>query len=187
MIIETSNLSYKCNISDSKSRFTNLLLCFIWFLFRWVTKFYWRTYLNRKLNFSSSPIGREKMAKVRDRTEDFKDSVRRAALNLGYNEVPFASHWLWFSIMIFQEFPFFFFSCYIECMCLILVEWLIIHLKFVSYVYIWQSKTARIMASFIFHKTSERSPFTKAALKTVSIPISYLYLAVPYMLWSCLW
>ncbi|CAA3004873.1 syntaxin-81, partial [Olea europaea subsp. europaea] len=55
------------------------------------------------------------MAKVRDRTEDFKDSVRRAALNLGYNE----------------------------------------------------SKTARIMASFIFHKTSERSPFTKAALKTL--------------------
>ncbi|KAL2525773.1 Syntaxin [Abeliophyllum distichum] len=55
------------------------------------------------------------MAKVRDRTEDFKDSVHRAALNLGYNE----------------------------------------------------SKTATIMASFILHKTQERSPFTKAALKTL--------------------
>ncbi|KAL2548786.1 syntaxin [Forsythia ovata] len=55
------------------------------------------------------------MAKVRDRTEDFKDSVHRAALNLGYNE----------------------------------------------------SKTATIMASFILHKTRERSPFTKAALKTL--------------------
>lgn len=29
----------------------------------------------------------EAMSKVRDRTEDFKDSVRRAALDLGYNEV----------------------------------------------------------------------------------------------------
>ncbi|CAI9772945.1 unnamed protein product [Fraxinus pennsylvanica] len=48
-------------------------------------------------------------------TEDFKDSVHRAALNLGYNE----------------------------------------------------SKTATIMASFILHKTRERSPFTKAALKTL--------------------
>ncbi|KAL7108760.1 hypothetical protein ACP275_06G134200 [Erythranthe tilingii] len=55
------------------------------------------------------------MAKVRDRTEDFKDAARRAALNLGYNE----------------------------------------------------SKTAAIMASFIMHKSWERSSFTKAALTTL--------------------
>ncbi|XP_022855179.1 syntaxin-81 [Olea europaea var. sylvestris] len=55
------------------------------------------------------------MTKVRDRTEDFKDSVHRAALNLGYNEF----------------------------------------------------KTATIMASFILQKRRERSPFTKAALKTL--------------------
>ncbi|PIN10585.1 SNARE protein Syntaxin 18/UFE1 [Handroanthus impetiginosus] len=55
------------------------------------------------------------MAKVRDRTEDFKDAARRAALNLGYNE----------------------------------------------------SKTAAIMASFIMHKSLERSPFSKAALTTL--------------------
>lgn len=29
------------------------------------------------------------MAKYRDRTEDFKDAVRRTAMNLGYNEVWF--------------------------------------------------------------------------------------------------
>ncbi|KAL3820149.1 hypothetical protein ACJIZ3_006054 [Penstemon smallii] len=55
------------------------------------------------------------MAKVRDRTEDFKDAARRAAINLGYNE----------------------------------------------------SKTAAIMASFIMHKSWERSSFTKAALTTL--------------------
>ncbi|KAK6145409.1 hypothetical protein DH2020_022229 [Rehmannia glutinosa] len=55
------------------------------------------------------------MAKVRDRTEDFKDAARRAALNLGYNE----------------------------------------------------SKTAAIMASFIMHKSRERSSFTRAALTTL--------------------
>ncbi|GFP86315.1 syntaxin-81 [Phtheirospermum japonicum] len=55
------------------------------------------------------------MAKVRERTEDFKDAARRAALNLGYNE----------------------------------------------------SKTAAIMASFIMHKSRERSSFTKAALTTL--------------------
>ncbi|KAL8051256.1 hypothetical protein ABFX02_06G136300 [Erythranthe guttata] len=55
------------------------------------------------------------MAKVRDRTEDFKDAARRAALNLGYNE----------------------------------------------------SKTAAIMASFIMHKSWERSSFTKSALTTL--------------------
>ena len=27
------------------------------------------------------------MAKIRDRTEDFKDAVRRSAISLGYNEV----------------------------------------------------------------------------------------------------
>ncbi|KAL8537016.1 hypothetical protein ACS0TY_012266 [Phlomoides rotata] len=55
------------------------------------------------------------MTKVRDRTEDFKDAVHRAALNLGYNE----------------------------------------------------SKIATIMASFIMHKTSEKSSYTKAALTTL--------------------
>ncbi|KAG8390070.1 hypothetical protein BUALT_Bualt01G0045100 [Buddleja alternifolia] len=55
------------------------------------------------------------MVNARDRTEDFKDAVRRAALNMDYNE----------------------------------------------------SKTAAIMASFIMHKSRERSPFTKAALKTL--------------------
>ncbi|KAL3650221.1 Syntaxin-81 [Castilleja foliolosa] len=55
------------------------------------------------------------MTKVRERTEDFKDAARRAALNLGYNE----------------------------------------------------SKTAAIMASFIMHKSRERSSFTKAALTTL--------------------
>ncbi|KAL0382088.1 UNVERIFIED_CONTAM: syntaxin [Sesamum calycinum] len=55
------------------------------------------------------------MTKVRDRTEDFKDAARRAALNLGYNE----------------------------------------------------SKTAAIMASFIMHKSWERSAFTKAAFTTL--------------------
>ncbi|KAH6804674.1 syntaxin of plants 81 [Perilla frutescens var. frutescens] len=55
------------------------------------------------------------MAKVRDRTEDFKDTARRAALNLGYEE----------------------------------------------------SKIAAIMASFIMHKSLERSSFTKAALTTL--------------------
>ncbi|KAH6758583.1 syntaxin of plants 81 [Perilla frutescens var. frutescens] len=55
------------------------------------------------------------MAKVRDRTEDFKDTSRRAALNLGYEE----------------------------------------------------SKIAAIMASFIMHKSLERSSFSKAALTTL--------------------
>lgn len=55
------------------------------------------------------------MARIRDRTEDFKDSAHRAALSLGFNE----------------------------------------------------SKLAAIMASFIMHKPPQRSPFTKAALKTL--------------------
>ncbi|XP_047967502.1 syntaxin-81-like isoform X2 [Salvia hispanica] len=55
------------------------------------------------------------MAKARDRTEDFKDAARRAALNLEYDE----------------------------------------------------AKIAAIMASFIMHKSLERSLFTKAALKTL--------------------
>ncbi|KAJ6892055.1 hypothetical protein NC651_025293 [Populus alba x Populus x berolinensis] len=55
------------------------------------------------------------MAKIRDRTEDFKDAVRHTAVSLGYNE----------------------------------------------------SKLAAIMASFIIHKPRQRSPFTKAALKTL--------------------
>ncbi|XP_076961044.1 syntaxin-81-like [Bidens hawaiensis] len=55
------------------------------------------------------------MAKVRDRTEDFKDAVNRGALSLGYKE----------------------------------------------------AKRAALMASFIIHKPRERSPFTKAALKTL--------------------
>ncbi|XP_011036017.1 PREDICTED: syntaxin-81-like isoform X1 [Populus euphratica] len=55
------------------------------------------------------------MAKIRDRTEDFKDAVRHTAVSLGYNE----------------------------------------------------SKLAAIMASFIVHKPRQRSPFTKAALKTL--------------------
>ncbi|KAL1569595.1 Syntaxin-81 [Salvia divinorum] len=55
------------------------------------------------------------MTKARDRTEDFKDAARRAALNLGYDE----------------------------------------------------SKIAAIMASFIMHKSLERSMFTKAALTTL--------------------
>ncbi|KAJ6720528.1 SYNTAXIN-18 [Salix viminalis] len=55
------------------------------------------------------------MAKIRDRTEDFKDAVRLTAVSLEYNE----------------------------------------------------SKLAAIMASFIIHKPRQRSPFTKAALKTL--------------------
>lgn len=55
------------------------------------------------------------MAKIRDRTEDFKDAVRHTAVSLGYNE----------------------------------------------------AKLAAIMASFIIHKPRQRSPFTKAALKTL--------------------
>ncbi|CAI9295917.1 unnamed protein product [Lactuca saligna] len=55
------------------------------------------------------------MAKIRDRTEDFKDAVNRGALSLGFNE----------------------------------------------------AKRAALMASFIMHKPRERSPFTKAALKTL--------------------
>ncbi|KAG6382292.1 hypothetical protein SASPL_158037 [Salvia splendens] len=55
------------------------------------------------------------MAKARDRTEDFKDAARRAALNLEYDE----------------------------------------------------AKIVAIMASFIMHKSLERSIFTKAALKTL--------------------
>ncbi|KAF3433543.1 hypothetical protein FNV43_RR24645 [Rhamnella rubrinervis] len=55
------------------------------------------------------------MAKVRDRTEDFKDAVRHAALSLGYDE----------------------------------------------------SKLAAILANFIIHKPRQRSPFTRAALKTL--------------------
>lgn len=55
------------------------------------------------------------MAKVRDRTEDFKDAVRHTALSLGYDE----------------------------------------------------SKLAAILANFIIHKPRQRSPFTKAALKTL--------------------
>ncbi|XP_042022625.1 syntaxin-81-like isoform X2 [Salvia splendens] len=57
------------------------------------------------------------MTKARDRTEDFKDAARRAALNLGYDE----------------------------------------------------SKIAAIMASFIMHKSLERSMFTKAAITTVTV------------------
>ncbi|KFK35826.1 hypothetical protein AALP_AA4G042200 [Arabis alpina] len=55
------------------------------------------------------------MSRFRDRTEDFKDSVRKAAVSNGYNE----------------------------------------------------SKVASTMASFIIHKPKERSPFTKAAFKTL--------------------
>lgn len=55
------------------------------------------------------------MAKVRDRTEDFKDAVRHTALSLGYDE----------------------------------------------------SKLAAILTNFIIHKPHQRSPFTKAALKTL--------------------
>ncbi|KAL9365272.1 hypothetical protein Peur_043145 [Populus x canadensis] len=55
------------------------------------------------------------MAKIRDRTEDFKDAVRHIAISLGYNE----------------------------------------------------TRLAAIMASFIIHKPRQRSPFTRAALKTL--------------------
>ncbi|XP_054788063.1 syntaxin-81 [Prosopis cineraria] len=55
------------------------------------------------------------MARVRDRTEDFKDAVRKSARSLGYDE----------------------------------------------------AKLASVMASFIIHKPRQRSPFTKAALKTL--------------------
>ncbi|XP_047159131.1 syntaxin-81 [Vigna umbellata] len=55
------------------------------------------------------------MVKARDRTEDFKDTVRRTAHSLGYDE----------------------------------------------------AKVASIMASFIIHKPPQRSPFSKAALKTL--------------------
>ncbi|KAI4384515.1 hypothetical protein MLD38_002660 [Melastoma candidum] len=55
------------------------------------------------------------MAKVRDRSEDFREAVRRNATSLGYNE----------------------------------------------------SRLAAIMASFIIHKPRERSPFMKAALRTL--------------------
>ncbi|KAK9134088.1 hypothetical protein Scep_013616 [Stephania cephalantha] len=55
------------------------------------------------------------MSRSRDRTEDFKDTVRSVALSLGYNE----------------------------------------------------SKMASILASFIMHKPQQKSPFTKAALKTL--------------------
>ncbi|KAH7672220.1 syntaxin 18 protein [Dioscorea alata] len=56
------------------------------------------------------------MSRTRDRTEDFKDAVRAAAISSGYSE----------------------------------------------------SKLAAILASFIMHKSPERQPFTKAALKTLS-------------------
>lgn len=55
------------------------------------------------------------MANIRDRTEDFKDAVRAAALSFGYTE----------------------------------------------------SKLAAVLASFILHKPPHRSPFTKAAIKTL--------------------
>jgi syntaxin 18 len=65
-----------------------------------------------------------KMSRFRDRTEDFKDSVRNSAVSIGYNE----------------------------------------------------SKVASTMASFIIHKPKERSPFTKAAFKTVPLVIQHFYL-----------
>ncbi|CAN7018885.1 hypothetical protein IGI04_022125 [Brassica rapa subsp. trilocularis] len=55
------------------------------------------------------------MSRFRDRTEDFKDSVRKAAISDGYTE----------------------------------------------------AKVASTMASFIIHKPKERSPFTRAAFKTL--------------------
>ncbi|KAL0722771.1 hypothetical protein Bca4012_037370 [Brassica carinata] len=55
------------------------------------------------------------MSRFRDRTEDFKDSVRKAAVSNGYSE----------------------------------------------------SKVASTMASFIIHKPKERSPFARAAFKTL--------------------
>ncbi|KAL5982843.1 Syntaxin-81 [Asimina triloba] len=55
------------------------------------------------------------MARSRDRTDDFKDTVRSVALSLGYNE----------------------------------------------------SKMAATLASMIMHKPPQKSPFTKAALKTL--------------------
>ncbi|KAF9596757.1 hypothetical protein IFM89_013304 [Coptis chinensis] len=55
------------------------------------------------------------MSRSRDRTEDFKDTVRSVAVSLGYDE----------------------------------------------------SKTASILASFIMHKPRQKSPFTKASLKTL--------------------
>ncbi|KAK8578916.1 hypothetical protein V6N13_142172 [Hibiscus sabdariffa] len=55
------------------------------------------------------------MSRFRDRTKDFKDSVRQSAISSGFNE----------------------------------------------------AKLAAVMASFIFHKPRQTTPFTKSALKTM--------------------
>lgn len=42
---------------------------------------------------------------------------------------------------------------------------------FSDHVFFLQSKLAAILANFIIHKPRQRSPFTKAALKTVCAPL----------------
>ncbi|TXG49870.1 hypothetical protein EZV62_025745 [Acer yangbiense] len=82
------------------------------------------------------------MAKIRDRTEDFKDAVRHIAVSLGYNENPV-------STLVLAEF--------LKSMSIN------VHLSELA----CTSKLAAIMASFIIHKPRQRSSFMKAALKTL--------------------
>lgn len=88
------------------------------------------------------------MAKIRDRTGEFKDAVRHSAISLGYKEVKF-SIILFICFFKLQSPP------YINCA------------EFSSVLAFWHSKMAAIMASFIIHKPRRRSPFTRAALKTL--------------------
>uniref|UniRef100_A0A251S2Z4 Uncharacterized protein n=1 Tax=Helianthus annuus TaxID=4232 RepID=A0A251S2Z4_HELAN len=94
------------------------------------------------------------MAKVRDRTEDFKDAINSGALSLDLTS--------YFRLTIVS-------LVYYNVVC--------------GHLYLFSSKDdeiklcytstkrAALMASFIIHKPREGSHFTKAALKTI-----YIYL-----------
>ena len=104
------------------------------------------------------------MSRVRDRTEDFKESVRVAALSHGYTEVSSYAkhatshtcaisplHWNLVYQLLPQEQ-----SHHLRSIVLILFLFS-------------QSQLAALMSSFIIRKPSPKSPFTNAAIKTVEL------------------
>jgi len=52
--------------------------------------------------------------------------------------------------------------------------------------FVWQAKLASIMASFIIHKPPQRTPFSKAALKTVDSDFKLFFCSELWLVYSCL-
>ncbi|KAK3231119.1 hypothetical protein Dsin_003000 [Dipteronia sinensis] len=114
------------------------------------------------------------MAKIRDRTEDFKDAVRHTAVSLGYNENPVST------LVVAEFLKSMSINVHLsELACIVYANsWItnseinssdmLLTLNFIfDVVCLLQSKLAAIMASFIIHKPRQRSSFMKAALKTL--------------------